>query len=108
MQKISLKCRLVTALIVLMLALSSCATKPKQDENETPKIVIAGIETVYFPAFPYPDDDVVIPLDADKNIVINSGASIEYVMLPYWYWKLIIEYVIDTENAVDALAQHPP
>ena len=103
MQKINKKCRQIITLIALMLVLTSCATKQKQAENETPKIVIAGIETVYFPAFPYPDENVIIPLDADKNIVINSGASVEYVMLPYWYWKEIIEYVVDTENAVTAL-----
>ena len=102
------RCRQIISLIVLMLVLISSATNRKADKKETPQILIASIDDVYFPAFPYPDDGVVIPLDADKNAVIDSGASIEYVMLPYWYWKLIIEYVIETENAVDAISQHPP
>lgn len=102
------RCIQVIRWILLMLVLTSCATKPKADNSETPKIVIAGIDTVYFPAFPYPQDGVVIPLDVDGNAVIAEGVEIVNVMIPYWYWKLVIEYVRNTENAVDALAQHPP
>ena len=95
----------VIGLIILMLALTGCVSHPKGDKKETPVI---KVETVYFPAFPEPPEDI-IPLDVDKNIVTSGDTEIVYVAIPYWYWNLIIDYVEETEQAVTSLtAGHPP
>lgn len=97
----------VISLIILMLALTACVSHPKGEKKETPAPVIT-VETIYFPSFPEPPDDI-IPLDADKNIVTSSDTEIVYVTIPLWYWNLIIDYVEETEAAVTSLtAQHPP
>ena len=93
----------VMELILLMLVLTGCKTLQKKDRKETPKIVIAGIDTVYFPSFPDPQGVNIVPLDADGNIVTTDEEHIENVLIPYWYWNLIIDYVEDTETAVNAL-----
>ena len=70
--------------------------------------MIVGIETVYFPSFPEPPEDI-IALDKDNNIVTSGDTEIVYVAIPYWYWNLVIDYVEETEAAVTSLtAQHPP
>lgn len=109
MKKLYNRCIKVMGLILLMLVLTSCATKQKQDKNETPQILIVNIDGVYFPSFPYPEEEVIIPLDKEGNIVLNDDSQIEYIKMPYWYWLEIIEYVVYTENAVEAItAAHPP
>jgi hypothetical protein len=89
-----------------MLALTACVSHPKGEKKE-PAITVK-VDTVYFPAFPDPPDDI-IPLDADKNIVTSDDTEIVYVTIPLWYWNLIIDYVEETEEAVTSLTvQHPP
>ena len=59
-----------------------------------------GLENVYFPSFPYPKDGIIEPLtEADKDGELHVYA----VVIPYWYWNLIIDYVNKTETAVTAL-----
>ena len=62
-----------------------------------------GLDGVYFPAFPYPKDGVILPLDKDNKVTYDEEDLVVNVVLPYWYWKLIIKYVKDTETAVTAL-----
>ena len=93
--------------IILMLALTACASHPRGEKKETPAPVIT-VKTVYFPSFPDPPDGL-IPLDKDNNIVTSDDTEIVYMLIPYWYWNLIIDYVEETEQAVTSLtAQHPP
>ena len=62
--------------------------------------VVAGLEGVYFPSFPYPKDGIIEPLtEADKDGELHVYA----VVIPYWYWNLVINYVKETETAVTAL-----
>ncbi len=98
----------VISWIILMLALTGCVSHPKEEKKETPAIAVT-VETVYFPSFPEPPEDI-IPLDADKAIVTSGDTEIAYVAIPYYYWNLIIDYVEETEQAVTSLtaAQHPP
>jgi len=93
----------VMGLILLMLVLTGCKTLQKKDRKETPKIQVAGIETVYFPSFPDSEGVNIIPLDADGNIVTTDEEHIANVLIPYWYWNLIIDYVEETETAITAL-----
>ena len=59
-----------------------------------------GLENVYFPSFPYPKDGIIEPLtEADKDGELHVYA----VVIPYWYWNLIIDYASKTETAVTAL-----
>ena len=91
---------LVTALTALTLVLICCASNQKEVIKEIPVPVVAGLDGVYFPSFPYPKDGVVLPLtEKDKDGVLHVYA----VTLPYWYWNLIIDYVRETETAVTAL-----
>ena len=58
--------------------------------------------------FPDPPDDI-IPLDKDNNVVTSDDTETVNVLIPYWYWNLIIDYVEETEAAVTSLtAAHPP
>lgn len=72
--------------------------------------VVPGLDGVYFPSFPYPADGVIVPLDANYKAVTKDGIPIEAVIMPYWYWQQIENYVVKTEEAVTALeaAGHPP
>jgi hypothetical protein len=62
-----------------------------------------GLEGVYFPAPPYPKDGVVLPFDKNGNVVKSNNVEIETVAMPYWYWKLVLDYITKTETAVTAL-----
>lgn len=69
-------------------------------------VVVNPAENVYFPSFPYPKDGIVLPLTETDE----AGQMRVYaVQLPYWYWKLIIDYVVETEEAVTAITvERPP
>ena len=62
-------------------------------------------ENVYFPSFPYPKEGIVLPVtETDEAGQMHVYA----VQLPYWYWKLIINYVTETEEAVTAVTTGKP
>lgn len=101
---------LATILTILMLVLICCASKPKEEIKEIPVPTIPGLEGVYFPSFPYPADGLVVPLDENNKAVTTDGIQIKAVVLPYWYWIQIVDYVSQTEKAVTALKSvaNPP
>lgn len=100
MKNLIKECIVAMALIVLTLVLICCASKPKEVIKEIPVPVVMGLENVYFPSFPYPKDGIIEPLtEADKDGELHVYA----VVIPYWYWNLIINYVKETETAVTAL-----
>ena len=100
MKNLIKECILAMALIVLTLVLICCASKPKEVIKEIPVPVVMGLEGVYFPSFPYPKDGIIQPLtEADKDGELHVYA----VVIPYWYWNLIIDYASKTETAVTAL-----
>lgn len=72
--------------LALILALISCKTCPKEDNT---------VPMPSFPAFPSPmvDGVAVVRLDVAESVVT----------MPYWYWKDITKYVIDTEAAIERL-----
>lgn len=100
MKNLIKECIVAMALIVLTLVLICCASKPKEVIKEIPVPVVMGLENVYFPSFPYPKDGIIEPLtEADKDGELHVYA----IVIPYWYWNLVINYVKETETAVTAL-----
>lgn len=103
---------LAIVLIALTLVLICCASKPKEVIREIPVPVVAGVEGVYFPAPPYPKDGIIMPLDENGQVVVKEDENIHIntVVMPFWYWKLVLDYISGTEAAVTALqtAGHPP
>lgn len=80
-----------------MLGLNSCTSKPKKESKET--------INVYFPSFPEAPEGLILPLDIYGNKVTDAGEVVNIAM-PYWYWKQIIDYVVKTEEAVQALQNY--
>lgn len=72
-----------------------CKSYPTKEKTEIP--------SVYFPTVPVPKDGVVIPLDSDFHAVTTEEKEIMYVLMPYWYWNMIIDYMVKTETAVSVL-----
>lgn len=72
--------------------------------------VVPGLDGVYFPSFPYPAAGLVVPLDENNKAVTTDNVQVQAVIMPYWYWKQIEDYVTKTETAVTALnnVTHPP
>ena len=71
--------------------LASCTTSPK---NDTPA--------------PAPRVAVPDPYDADGRLVlepIRSGetytAAEDCVVMPFWYWRKLFDYIIDSQAAQD-------
>ncbi|MBO7712193.1 MAG: hypothetical protein J6S85_01660 [Methanobrevibacter sp.] len=77
-----------------MLVSNCCASKPNLEENET-IITLPGLDLVYFPSFPYPEEGTITP-------IIENG-EVKKIEMPYWYWKMIINYVYKTEIGITAL-----
>ena len=99
----------VITLMLLMLVLSACASQQKKEKQEIIVPVIAGLDVVYFPSVPNPEDVEIIPLDEQGNIVVDEKVLIKDVVIPFWYWNMILDYIDKTETAVTALyAAHPP
>ena len=102
MKNLFKECIVIILLMVLTLALICCASNQKEVVKEIPVPVVMGLENVYFPSFPYPKDGILEPLtEADKDGELHVYA----VVVPYWYWNLIIDYASKTEEAVTALEE---
>ena len=108
MKKSYVKFIMVMTLILLMLGLNSCASKPKKERSVT--LPPAALEGIYFPTPPDVEGLKVIPLDKDMEVVQAPKWQIEYIVIPYSLWKDFIDYVTNTEKAVSALyrASRPP
>ena len=73
---------------ILILWLTSCTTTPKN--KPAPRVT---------PPDPYnADGELVIKLIKDGETVTADGDA---VLLPYWYWEKIFDYIVDTQAAQD-------
>lgn len=79
-------------LIISMMDLTSCLSSP-QPEIKT----IYVCPDIYFPNFPKPRN--IIPLDSDGKKVVDDETEIMNVLIPYWYWNLIIDYKLEVDDA---------
>lgn len=78
---------ILTLNLVLILALISCTSYPKRENN--------AIIMPEFPSFPSPIQN------GEAVVTFNTTAST--VSMPDWYWLRITNFVIDTEAAIERL-----
>lgn len=76
-----MKYALATIAMTLTLWLTSCTSTRPSD----------------MPHFMPPD-----PYDAEGKLVWQYDAEKDAVTVPYWYWEKIIDYFIDTQEALKA------
>lgn len=73
---------------ILIIWLTSCTTFPKN--KPAPRVT---------PPDPYnADGELVIAFIPDGATVTADGDA---VLLPYWYWEKVFDYIIDTQAAFD-------
>jgi hypothetical protein len=73
--------------------MNSCKSNQVKTEVKT----IYATPDLFFPTFPAPKNNV-IPLDENYKRVSNNGTDIEYVVMPFWYYKLIVDYKISVDE----------
>ena len=81
-RKKSMKYALATIAMILTLWLTSCTSTQKNKP---------------LPRYTPPD-----PYDAEGNLIWQYDPEKESVTVPYWYWEMIIDYFIDTQEALKA------
>ena len=81
-------------MIVLMLVMNSC----KSSEIKTNYKTIYATPDLYFPEYPDPKKNVV-PYDRNFKKVTDNTQEIEYVVMPFWYYKLIVDYKVKVDEA---------
>lgn len=77
-----------------MLVMISCQSDKVKTEYKT----IYSTPDLYFPQFPAPKNNVV-PYDKDFKKVTSVTQDIEYVMMPFWYYQLIVDYKVSVDEA---------
>jgi len=84
---------MVIPLIALMLVMSCC----KSNEVKTEYKTIYATPDLYFPSYPNPQNNV-LPLDENYKRVTDNTQNVEYVVMPFWYYKLIVDYKVKVDE----------
>jgi len=63
----------------------------KSSEIKTEYKTIYATPDLYFPTYPAPNGNV-LPLDENYKRVTDDDTEVVYVVMPYWYYKLITDY----------------
>lgn len=71
----------------------SCQSNKANTEYKT----IYATPDLYFPKFPAPKNNVV-PYDKDLKKVTSQTQKIEYVVMPFWYYQLIVDYKVGVDE----------
>ena len=79
----------------MLLTLVTTSCKSNQIKTEV-KTVYATPELL-FPKFPDPKNKV-IPYDKDFKKVTDVDTKIEYVVMPFWYYQLIVDYKVNVDE----------
>ena len=77
----------------LILVMSSCQSDKVITEYKT----IYATPELYFPKFPDHKKNV-IPYDKNFKKVTDVDTEIEYVVMPFWYYQLIVDYKISVDE----------
>ena len=77
-----------------MLVMTSCQSNKQKTEYKT----IYATPELYFPKYPAPGKNVV-PYDKNFKKVTEQTQEIEYVVMPFWYYKLIVDYKVAVDEA---------
>lgn len=84
--------------MILTLGLTCCVS------NDVPQYIIHNVYKTIplnFPKFPEPRQGTIIPLDERNKRVTTEEQEVVNVLIPYWYWQLIIKYKLDVDNVED-------
>lgn len=77
-------------LIVSIPLIACCKTTPVETIYVYPELA--------FPVYPKPNNNV-LPLDANGKIVKDNETEVENVIMPLWYYKLIVNYKLENDVA---------
>lgn len=80
-------------LMLSMLAMSCCKSNQIKTEYKT----IYATPELYFPTYPAPNNNV-LPLDENYKRVTDNTQNVEYVIMPFWYYKLIVDYKVSVDE----------
>ena len=83
----------IIILMPLMLAITSCQSDKVRTEYKT----IYATPELYFPTYPAPNGNV-LPLDENYKRVTTDEQNVEYVIMPFWYYKLIVDYKVSVDE----------
>ena len=83
---------MVIPLIALMLVMSCCKSN-KEIQYKT----IYATPDLFFPSYPDPNNNV-LPLDENYKRVTNNTQEVTYVVMPFWYYKLIVDYKVKVDE----------
>ena len=76
-----------------MLVMSCC----KSNEIKTEYKTIYVTPELNFPKYPNPTNNV-LPLDENYKRVTDAETTVEYVVMPFWYYKLIVDYKVKVDE----------
>ena len=77
----------------MTLVTTSCKSNQVRTEVKT----IYATPELYFPKYPDPKKNVM-PYDKDFQKVTDAETDIEYVVMPFWYYKLIVDYKVKVDE----------
>ena len=77
-----------------MLVMTSCQSDKVRTEYKT----IYATPDLYFPKYPAPNGNV-LPLDENYKRVTDNTQNVEYVVMPFWYYQLIVDYKVGVDEA---------
>lgn len=80
-----------------MTALTLVTTSCKSNQVRTEVKTIYATPELYFPKYPDPKKNVM-PYDKDFQKVTDAETDIEYVVMPFWYYKLIVDYKVKVDE----------
>ena len=83
----------IIILMLLMLSMSCCRSNKVKTEYKT----IYVTPELYFPKYPKPGTNV-LPYDQDFKQVTDADTPIEYVIMPFWYYRLILDFKLQVDE----------
>ena len=84
----------------------------QSSKNQTEYKVVYQSPVLFFPKYPKPGKNV-IPYDKDFKKVTDADTPIEYVVMPFWYYELILDYKLAVDETAAKYSAfnaryHPP